>query len=293
MQFRTFENSEVEIRDGESLVLADVASTGSVDHIVEEIDTENAPYRTGYIGKTSEISWIQRVARQLATEAQNNSPGEGIATPQTSSYSHYSTKFSSMYNSIVDDEYQFETPAYHLDDINLSTAGTHIDPFLLPDKVVADELVNVFFSTIHPTFPLLQQKSFMEQYETFFSMWFPPNNSKRWLAMLNLIFAIGSVYGKLVNAPWKGGDNEHLKFFGRARVLNLDEGGMLEVADVQQVQVVALTSIYLLVSNQTNRYVYLSESRHSVYCATQYALAVYDSPSRWAAGANHGGSFHQ
>lgn len=71
--------------------------------------------------------------------------------------------------------------------------------------------------------------------------------------MLNLIFAIGSFYGKLVNAEWKGGDKDHLKYFGRARILSLDEGGLFEIADIQQVQVVALTGIYLLASNQTNR----------------------------------------
>lgn len=153
----------------------------------------------------------------------------------------------------MDDEYQFETPAYHLDDISLSVAGSHVDPFLLPDKPVADELVNVFFSTIHPTFPILQRKEFMTHYESFFRLWFPPNNSKRWLSMLNLIFAIGAFYGKLVNAEWKGSDIDHLKYFGRARILSLDEGGLFETADVPQVQVVALTGIYLLASNQTNR----------------------------------------
>lgn len=153
----------------------------------------------------------------------------------------------------MDDEYQFETPAYHLDDISLTVAGAHIDPFLLPDKLVADELFNVFFTTIHPTFPILQQQVFKLQYDNFFRMWFPPNNSKRWLSMLNLIFAIGSFYGKLVNAEWKGGDTDHLKYFGRARILSLDEGGLFEIADIQQVQVVALTGIYLLATNQTNR----------------------------------------
>lgn len=83
-QLRTTESPDgrwsSEHRDGESLVLADVASTGSIDHIVEEIDTEKTPYPIGYIGKSSEVSWIQRVAQQLSNEARKKSPqlpGEG------------------------------------------------------------------------------------------------------------------------------------------------------------------------------------------------------------------------
>lgn len=63
-----------ELRDGESLVMADVASTGSIDHIIEEVDTDKTPYPIGYIGKSSEVSWIQRVAQQLASEARSRSP---------------------------------------------------------------------------------------------------------------------------------------------------------------------------------------------------------------------------
>ena len=71
--------------------------------------------------------------------------------------------------------------------------------------------------------------------------------------MLNLIFAIGSLYGKMLGAPWKGDDMEHLKFFARARALSLDDGSLFEAADMQQVQVGGLTGMYLLASNQTNR----------------------------------------
>jgi hypothetical protein len=52
------------------LVSADVGSTGSIDHVKEEINADNATYPTGYMGKSSEITWIQRVGQQLSKEAE-------------------------------------------------------------------------------------------------------------------------------------------------------------------------------------------------------------------------------
>ncbi|KAI5852550.1 fungal-specific transcription factor domain-containing protein [Morchella snyderi] len=223
-------------RDGESLVTAGVGSTGSVDHIREEPNRSDSAYPTGYMGKNSEVAWIQRVTQQLAREASADPPQSSALATRN------------------DDEYQFETPTYHLDDLSVSIAGGQINPFYLPPKETADKLLNAFFSTVYPTFPIVLKKLFMAQYDAFFQSFFPPASSKRWLAMLNLMFAIGSLYGRLTNADWKKeSEIEHLKYFSRGRVLSLDEGSILEVPDLQQVQVVGLAGIYLIASNQTNR----------------------------------------
>ncbi|RPB05487.1 hypothetical protein L873DRAFT_1825208 [Choiromyces venosus 120613-1] len=222
--------STVKNRDGESLVTADVGSTGSVDHIRQDPNPADNTYPTGYMGKNSEVAWIQRVAQQLASEA----------------YKTHATK--------DDEDYQFETPTYHLDDLSVSIAGGDINPFYLPPKDVADQLLNAFFETVYPTFPIVLKGLFMAQYDAFFQCFFPPGSSKRWLAMLNLMFAIGALYGRLIDAEWKGeSELEHLRYFARARVLSLDESSMFEVPDLQQVQVVSLAGIYLIASNQTNR----------------------------------------
>lgn len=62
-------------RDGESLVTADVGSAGSADHITDDLN-DVMPYPTGYMGKNSEVAWIQRVAHQLAQEARDDSPSQ-------------------------------------------------------------------------------------------------------------------------------------------------------------------------------------------------------------------------
>lgn len=246
---------------------AEIGSTGSMDHIREEPNRSNSAYPTGYMGKNSEVAWIQRVAQQLAREAAEPSrtlvppPPRARSTGSQKSRSETSGMSAKNYVDSValatknDDEYQFETPTYHLDDLAVSIAGGQINPFYLPPKETADELLHAFFSTVYPTFPIVLKKLFMAQYDAFFQSFFPPASSKRWLAMLNLMFAIGSLYGRLTNADWKEeSEIEHLKYFSRARVLSLDEGSILEVPDLQQVQVVGLAAIYLIASNQTNRY---------------------------------------
>lgn len=235
---------------------AEVGSTGSLDHIRQEPNRSGSIYPMGYMGENSEVAWVQRVAQHIAHEA-SVGPTRGLIPSGSGSHSETSTGSinGDSVHLVNDGDYQFETPTYHLDDVSVSIGGGQIDPFYLPQKETADELLNAFFTTVYPTFPIVLKKLFMEQYETFFRCFSPPEKSRRWLSMLNLIFAIGSMYGRLTNADWKEeSEIEHLRYFTRARVLSLDESSILEVPDLQQVQVFGLTAIYLVASNQTNRY---------------------------------------
>jgi len=150
-------------------------------------------------------------------------------------------------------EMDLETPTYHMNDLDLSVVGDQIDPFALPPKHIADELVKNYFDTVQPTFPILFKELFMVQYESFYKFPFTPDSSKRWLAILNALFAIGAVYSHMVNPEIVADEQDHLQFFTRARVLSLDGGVVYEVADLQQVQVAGLMGMYLMAISQTNR----------------------------------------
>lgn len=50
---------------GESLVSAEIGSTGSLDHITEDINTNSITNPSGYLGKTSETTWMNRVSEEL------------------------------------------------------------------------------------------------------------------------------------------------------------------------------------------------------------------------------------
>ena len=152
-------------------------------------------------------------------------------------------------------EMDLETPTYHMNDLDLSVVGDQIDPFALPQKKIADVLVRNYFDTVQPTFPILFKELFMVQYESFYKFPFTPESSKRWLAILNALFAIGAVYSHMINLGNVEDEQDHLQFFTRARVLSLDGGVVYEVADLQQVQVAGLMGMYLMATSQTNRFV--------------------------------------
>jgi hypothetical protein len=76
---------------------------------------------------------------------------------------------------------------------------------------------------------------------------------RKWLAIVNLIFAISARYSHVVRAEWRGDDRDHLIYFSRARLLSLDGETLFQHADLQQIQVTALMALYLLCTNQINR----------------------------------------
>lgn len=164
---------------------------------------------------------------------------------------------------ILTAEMDLETPTYHMDDLGLTVVGNQIDSFALPQKSTADELVRNYFDTVQSTFPILLKDLFMVQYESFYKFPFTPESSKRWLAILNAIFAIGAVYSHMINPDADVDERDHIQYFTRARVLSLDGGVVYEVTDLQQVQVAGLMGMYLMATSQTNRFVlnsYMSDS---------------------------------
>ena len=76
---------------------------------------------------------------------------------------------------------------------------------------------------------------------------------EKWLAILNLIFAIGARYSHLINAEWKGDDRDHIIYFTRARLLAISSETIFQHPDLQMIQVLSLMSLYLLCNSQINR----------------------------------------
>lgn len=140
---------------------------------------------------------------------------------------------------------------YHCDDFTLLPLA-QVDAYELPPKQAADMLFESYLETVHPTFPFIGKMTFTSQYQTLYE-----NNrvgpGDNWLAILNLIFAIGAKYSHLIQAEWRGDERDHLIYFTRARVLAIDGDSLFSHPDLQQVQVAALASFYLLATNQINR----------------------------------------
>ena len=142
--------------------------------------------------------------------------------------------------------------SYHCDDLTLTPPG-NIDPFEVPPQATANLLFQSYLETVHPAFPIIGKNTFTSQYQAF---QLSPDRTKinhNWLAILNLIFAIGAKYSHLIQAEWRGDKMDHLVYFTRARILGFNSDAILSHAELQRVQVAGLMSFYLLALNQINR----------------------------------------
>lgn len=144
--------------------------------------------------------------------------------------------------------------SYFLDDHQITNPAV-VDAWTLPPKSLADRLLHSYFEYVHSHFPIVRRKLFLEQYRSFAA-----NGSARpgtkWLAILNLIFAIGYRHLRFLQVSLQHDINDEA-FFSRACLLNVIGSQPYEHADLQQIQVDTLVALYFLVSSQINRYVAL------------------------------------
>ena len=199
------------------------------------------------MGRTSEITWLRRLRQENKDRDESGcvslSPsGSGSKRAANNSFSPLAEAGSaySMYES-----------SYYLDDEAITTFE-HIDPYEVPTAETARNLFNAYFNSVHPTFPILGRRNLTAQFQKFVSgqAQRPP---KRWLAILNLIFAIAARYSHLIQADWKGDERDHLIYFTKARLLSVTSETIFHHPDLQLIQITGLFSIYFLSISQINR----------------------------------------
>ncbi|KAL4747047.1 fungal-specific transcription factor domain-containing protein [Aspergillus terricola var. indicus] len=199
-----------------------VGSLDEIDTLTEDPNRTEESRAAGYIGKESEIAWMQK----LETEARKMGGGQETGTEES-----------------------IALMSYHVDNLTLSDPAP-VDPRLLPPQPWAARLVKIFFGSIAPSFPLLNRTLFMSQFEVAFSGSAQPTS--KWLAVLNLVFAISAKYYQLAE-PVAGRDVDDRVFISRALSLRSPHHLVLDHADLHQVQIDLLLAIYYLVSGQVNR----------------------------------------
>ncbi|KAL2810683.1 fungal-specific transcription factor domain-containing protein [Aspergillus granulosus] len=214
--------------DAESLP-SSIGSLDAIDRVDEDLNRSPNSRATGYMGKNSEVTWLQRLRREAEHRARKL-PGASEHKPEH--------------------EFSIHSVNYHLDDVDISPPGP-VHLYWIPPRNVADKLFEDYLDTIHPVFPILGRTLFSAQYRNFFDNSARPGD--KWLAILNLIFAIASYHAHLMQAPWRGDECDHLVYLARARALSLNSDALFTHPDLQQVQVEALMAFYLLSTDQINR----------------------------------------
>jgi hypothetical protein len=226
----------------ESDVSATVGSTGALDKTLEDFAANDKSRGTGFMGKNSEITWLQRLN-------QENKFGESSSIDLTPDVAKRAKSGHHKSSYEVENNITVSQASYHLDDFAMPSLDA-VDAYELPTSETANHLFDTYLSRVHPTFPIIGKSTFTTQFRRFMAGQVP---GEKWLAILNLIFAISACYSHLVRAEWRGDDRDHLVYFSRARLLSLNGDAIFQHADLQQIQVTGLMALYLLCTNQVNR----------------------------------------
>ncbi|CAG8217780.1 unnamed protein product [Penicillium olsonii] len=217
-----------------------MGSLEAIDQVDEDLNRSEGTRAAGFFGKNSEIQWM----RKLETDMHMQSPG-GAAPflhPGSSQYSSFTQRLQmerTPSTSMMD---------YHLDNLEIPMVEP-CDPFAVPPRELADCYFSAFLTYVHPTFGAIRLKTFISQYQKFVENTLSP--PVKWLAILNMIFAIGCRYTRLVGNP--DSNEEDLIFLTRARHLGLHGNVLFEHTDLQQIQLELLVAVYLLCLGQINR----------------------------------------
>lgn len=128
-----------------------------------------------------------------------------------------------------------------------------VDPYALPNIEVAQRLLDRYMGTVQDVFPILAKDVFTDQVRDYFTATTPHRMPEKWLAILNLVFAIGARFSHFTEADWQVNSRDHIIYQSRAHLLNLDEPSLVHLPDLMQVQITALFAFYASTVGNVNR----------------------------------------
>ena len=230
-----------------------MGSTGALDMTLEDFASNEHSRATGFMGKNSEITWMQRLRQEnkYGSSSSHDLDGEPPRKSKEKLVNDLRNNDEiSAHLPDEDEEFTVSDSSYHCDDFAMPSLD-HVDPYEFPTVDTSKQLYDTYITRVHPTFPIIGKTTFTSQFHRFMEGNIPGG---KWLAILNLIFAISAKYSHLVQADWRGDDRDHLIYFTRARLLSMNGETIFQHSDLQQIQVGGLMSLYLLCTSQVNRY---------------------------------------
>lgn len=211
-----------------------MGSYEDLDLAQEDFNRNDHSVAAGYFGKGSEVSWMQRLEDTLKVDV---SPTN----------SHKCRRMSTSHEQTTPSASTITTLSYHLDDQKLPLDDS-VNPYVLPPREVADKYYAAYLGTVHPSFMIIREQTFTSQYKSLYEHTLTP--PPKWLAVLNMIFALGSRYCQ----AWVGQKtSDDTDFMNRARKLSLTGDVLFQHADLQQIQVTILAALYLIEVGHVNR----------------------------------------
>ena len=116
----------------------------------EENFTRDEARSTDFLGKSSEITWLQRLRQRSKDRGESN-----WVSPSLSDFgSKRAIDGSFTAPAEANSAHSVHEFSYHLDDEAI-TIFEHIDPYAVPTVETAHNLFNAYFTRVHLTFPIL------------------------------------------------------------------------------------------------------------------------------------------
>lgn len=235
----------------------EVGSNDETDFVDEDLLRDQDSLATGFVGRSSEVQWLLRLRQQ--TERHGSLPGfEGPYGPPSDGPEATSRRIEASKQRKQQQSsspIRVSTSTFYLDIENIDV-DYGVNPFELPPVETAQRLFDRYMNTVHDSFPILSKGDFtsqVRQYYTSLSQGTPSAMPEKWLAILNLVFAIGAKYSHLIQTDWLADSPDHLIYHSRAQILGLGGLSLVSQPDLMQIQITALLAFYFLGVGRVNR----------------------------------------
>ena len=203
---------------------------------------------SGFVGKMSEITWIQR-AFQVVRRSRDDQFGKLVHTAEMDR--HIATTTDLM---------------YYMDHTDLlSINEDYVNEYHWPAKRTLVLLSEAFFHAMQGAFHFVVREQFLQEVYQFSPVRRSPSwAERRWLALANLVWAVGSKWLHIAKMDDSINNEDHLIYYARARALGLDHRVVFDHPDLERVQGIGLLSFYLLINGSISRLVAPFETLTSV-----------------------------
>jgi len=215
---------------GENYADADIGSPGSLDVINEDTNRDENTRAAGFMGKSSAVTWVPRAKLAATQDFKIVNSSMRLAATGT-----------------------FTESTYHAEPGDFLAVGTQdVNPREWPPHNVAKALTDAYFEHVHIAFPVMSKHNFYTKFRSFPKNQ-PSSEDHCWLALINLVFAIGAKYAHLVQSDIRGDDRDHLVYYARARALGIDERTLNQDPELMHTTCLGVLGLYLLATDQLNR----------------------------------------
>ncbi|KAF2653038.1 hypothetical protein K491DRAFT_718355 [Lophiostoma macrostomum CBS 122681] len=252
---RSREDASRESTAEEVEVSGSVGSNEDASLLDEDLLRSHESRATGYIGQNSEVQWLKSLKTQLGDGEQQPSHRHGPPGDSGAAQKKRVDAENERAKGPIDPLHVTEA-TFYLDeeDLNLDIG---VNPKDLPAMPIAEKLISYYFQTVHTSFPVIAEsfRSQLNNYLTSVSRGVSVQPPTKWLALMNMVFAIGARYADLTHQDWRAHDCDHKVYMSRAvRLLVVDEAVMfIGNPDMALIQATALLSFYYLIIGHVSK----------------------------------------